>query len=209
MPRNSPDPKALSENKLGSSSRYWIAWATVWSLPIRTRGFWFSTRPLRGSWATGKVTPHAQDWSRHYEIFVPERTVPYPADDLPLVRAIRGESVDHAELYIAYPSRDDGTWILVTGRPLRDEHGAAHRAAWSSFTISPVARKQSEDSRPNMKRPAFWPRRTRPPNPSRRSSRRFASVSTGTLGAFWRVDSLGQRLRCGAAWRRLGGLFCS
>ena len=56
--------------------------------------------------------------------FFPRRTTPYPADDLPLVRAIRGESVDQAELYIAYPSRDNGTWILVTGRPLRDEYGA-------------------------------------------------------------------------------------
>ena len=37
---------------------------------------------------------------------------------------MRGESVDQAELYIAYPSREDGTWIMVTGRPLRDEHGA-------------------------------------------------------------------------------------
>ena len=54
----------------------------------------------------------------------PSGTTPYPADDLPLARAIRGESVDQAELYIAYPSRDNGTWILVTGRPLRDEHGA-------------------------------------------------------------------------------------
>ena len=54
----------------------------------------------------------------------PKRKTPYPVDDLPLIRAIRGESVDQAELYIAYPSRENGTWILVTGRPLRDEYGA-------------------------------------------------------------------------------------
>src|SRR5262249_52548104 len=64
------------------------------------------------------------EWSRKYEIFLPDRVTEYPSADLPLMRAIRGESVDQAELYIAHPSREDGTWILVTGRPLEDEHGA-------------------------------------------------------------------------------------
>ena len=71
----------------------------------------------------GRIDGPPQEWSRLYEVFLPDRVTPYPVDDLPLMRAIRGESIDQAELYIAYPSRDDGTWILVTGRPLRDEHG--------------------------------------------------------------------------------------
>ena len=71
----------------------------------------------------GRIDSPPEEWSRHYEIFLPDRVTPYPVEDLPLMRAIRGESADQAELYIAYPSRDDGTWILVTGRPLRDEHG--------------------------------------------------------------------------------------
>ena len=71
----------------------------------------------------GRIDSSPQEWSRLYEIFLPDRVTPYPVDDLPLMRAIRGEATDQAELYIAYPSRDDGTWILVTGRPLHDEQG--------------------------------------------------------------------------------------
>src|SRR5262249_36149538 len=63
------------------------------------------------------------EWSRRYEVYLPDRVTPYPAMDLPLSRAIRGESADQVELYIASPSREDGTWILVTGRPLEDERG--------------------------------------------------------------------------------------
>ena len=71
----------------------------------------------------GRTESPPQEWSRHYEVFLPDRVTPYPVEDLPLMRAIHGEAIDQAELYIAYPSRVDGTWILVTGRPLRDEHG--------------------------------------------------------------------------------------
>ena len=48
----------------------------------------------------GRTNTSSQEWSRHYEIFLAEGTIPCPADDLPLIRAIRGESVDHAELYV-------------------------------------------------------------------------------------------------------------
>ncbi len=128
----------------------------------------------------GKSDAAYEDWSRQYEIFLPGRTTPYPAADLPLVRAIRGESVDQAELYIAYPSRDDGTWILVTGRPLRVVDSTLSRAEWLYSTTSLYGRRQSEDSLPNMRQRVFWPRQTRQANPFRRSSRRSANVSTGT-----------------------------
>ncbi len=71
-----------------------------------------------------RIEAPSAEWSRRYEIYLPDRLTPYPATDLPLIRAIRGESVDQAELYIAYPSREDGTWIMVTGRPLEGEQGA-------------------------------------------------------------------------------------
>src|SRR5262249_3806001 len=72
----------------------------------------------------GRVDIPAASWSRASEIFLPDRVTPYPVEDLPLTKAIRGESSDQVEIYIAYPSREDGTWVLATGRPLPDEHGA-------------------------------------------------------------------------------------
>ncbi len=90
----------------------------------RRGGSWSSTRRRTGSSATAGSRCDA----RASGPAITRSTCPIgsrriPRSELPLMRAMRGESVDQAELYIAYPSREDGTWITVTGRPLRDEGG--------------------------------------------------------------------------------------
>src|SRR5208337_1814605 len=62
-------------------------------------------------------------WDPLYKVYRPDRVTPYATEDMPLFRAIRGESLDHAELYIAHPSLQDGSWMLVNARPLRDDQG--------------------------------------------------------------------------------------
>ncbi|MFY2564523.1 PAS domain-containing protein, partial [Corallococcus terminator] len=37
-------------------------------------------------------------WSEHYGLFLPDQRTPYPPEDLPLARAIRGESVSQVEI---------------------------------------------------------------------------------------------------------------
>ena len=131
----------------------------------------------------------------------PIGTTPYPVEDLPLMRAIRGESVDQAELYIAYPSRDDGTWILVTGRPLRDEHGALEGGVVVFHDIT--RRKKAE------RRLAAQYETTRvlaeADSPGQASPKILETICESLdwdLGAFWRVDPHAQRLRCATLWRR-------
>lgn len=58
-----------------------------------------------------------------YKVYHPDRTTLYGLEDLPLYRAIRGESMDHVELFIAQTGLQDGLWMLVNARPLRDESG--------------------------------------------------------------------------------------
>ena len=149
----------------------------------------------------GKSDTASQEWSRQYEIFAPDRTDPCPAEDLPLVRAIRGESVDHAELYIAYPSRSDGTWILATGRPLRDEHGDLKGGVVVFHDIT--SRKKAE------RRLAAQYETTRvlaeansPADSIPKILETICECLDWDLGAFWRVDTLSQRLRFGAVWGR-------
>jgi PAS domain S-box-containing protein len=64
------------------------------------------------------------EWTASYGVFLPDTTTPYPTDDLPLVRAIRGEPTDAVEMFIRNPSRKDGVWLSISGRPLRDASGA-------------------------------------------------------------------------------------
>ncbi len=59
-------------------------------------------------------------WSAHFGIYRDESGEPLPTEELPLVRAIRGESTVSTELYLRNPARTEGRWTQVTARPLRD-----------------------------------------------------------------------------------------
>jgi signal transduction histidine kinase/ActR/RegA family two-component response regulator/CHASE3 domain sensor protein len=63
-------------------------------------------------------------WAEHYGLFLPDMVSRYPTDQLAFVRAIHGESVDGAEVYIRPAGAPDGSWASVTARPLRQEDGA-------------------------------------------------------------------------------------
>ncbi len=141
------------------------------------------------------------DWSRHYEVYLPDKVTPYPTHDLPLVRAIRGESTDQVEMFIAYPSRDAGTWILVTGRPLRDERGAIEGGV---VVFHDVTRRKASE-----RRLAVQYETTRvlaeADSPNQATAKILETICESLdwdLGAFWRVDPHAQRLRCATMWSR-------
>jgi len=55
--------------------------------------------------------------------YLPDKVTPFPADEAPLERSIRGEEVDEVEMYVRPLRAATGLWVSVTGRPIRDEHG--------------------------------------------------------------------------------------
>ena len=57
-------------------------------------------------------------WAETYGIFHADGQTPFPAEDLPLVRAMRGEPSDDVELFIRNQERPQGVHISVTARPL-------------------------------------------------------------------------------------------
>jgi signal transduction histidine kinase/CHASE3 domain sensor protein len=61
-----------------------------------------------------------EQWTDQYGIFLPDMVTPFPARDLPLARAVRGEAVDAEEMFVRHPRMPEGAWISVTGRPLTD-----------------------------------------------------------------------------------------
>jgi PAS domain S-box-containing protein len=73
----------------------------------------------------GKGLPQAppEQWTDQYGFFLPDTVTPFPVADLPLARAIRGEEVDEAEIYMLQSKRPEGAWLSVSARPLRDEAG--------------------------------------------------------------------------------------
>jgi PAS domain S-box-containing protein len=71
----------------------------------------------------GPAAVAPQDWPTHYGLFVSEREPLFNPDQLPLVRAIRGESVGNVEMFLKNEAHEIGRWINVSARPLRDGGG--------------------------------------------------------------------------------------
>jgi PAS domain S-box-containing protein len=63
-----------------------------------------------------------EQWTGHYQVCFPDGSTPYPPDDLPLVRALRGESVQ-LELIVRQPGIEPGVLLEVTARPVKDALG--------------------------------------------------------------------------------------
>ena len=78
-----------------------------------------------------------------YGIYCPDTMAPYPAGELPLAKALQGETVDGTELYIRNHFRPDGAFISVNGRPLKDDSGKARGGVAVIRDIT--AAKRSED----------------------------------------------------------------
>jgi PAS domain S-box-containing protein len=77
-----------------------------------------------------------------YGIFMPDRVTPFPRDQLPLQRVLRGELVDNLEMYVRRPD-GGGSVISVTGKPLQDQNGR-----WGGFIIATdiTERKRAEEA---------------------------------------------------------------
>ena len=68
------------------------------------------------------------DWVRTYGYYLPDGVTPYPSDQLPLARALQGEEVDNAEIFIRNEQVPDGRWINASAMPWRDESGGMRGA---------------------------------------------------------------------------------
>src|SRR5206468_12775452 len=64
------------------------------------------------------------EWAQRYGCYLPDRSTPFPPEQLPLVRAIRGEDVEETEIFVRNAHKPDGAWLRVKAGPLRDETGA-------------------------------------------------------------------------------------
>ena len=73
----------------------------------------------------GSGARHAEiaEWSALYGCYLPDMVTPYPPEELPLARAMRGEDALHELIFIMNPRQPAGLWIDASGTPLRDSSG--------------------------------------------------------------------------------------
>ena len=62
-------------------------------------------------------------WLESQENYLPDVVAGQANRENPLLRAVRGEAVDEAELFLPQADSREGIWLSVTGRPLRDATG--------------------------------------------------------------------------------------
>ncbi|MBX3414341.1 MAG: PAS domain S-box protein [Pirellulales bacterium] len=102
-------------------------------------------RILHREWAQLPPT----NWSEYYALYLPDRVTPYPADELPLMRAVRGEVVDNAEIFVRPQDHPDGLWIAVSARRLTEFPGAV--AIFHDITERKRAIEANEAERVRMR----------------------------------------------------------
>ena len=73
---------------------------------------------------SGAMHAEVAEWPALYGCYRPDRVTPYPPDELPLARALRGEDALHESIFIRNSQQPAGLWIDASAKPLRDSAGA-------------------------------------------------------------------------------------
>src|SRR5713226_4455493 len=72
----------------------------------------------------GATDAAPDQWSDRYGSYLPDAVTLYPSNELPLVRAMRGERFDAVEVFIRNANVPDGRLLSIRGGALRGEDGA-------------------------------------------------------------------------------------
>lgn len=81
-----------------------------------------SAKRIVGTYNPGTDLNHR---SEEYGLFFPDRVTLFPSEDLPLARAIHGESSDDVEIFVRNPNLPEGTYVSISGRPLPPDKSGA------------------------------------------------------------------------------------
>jgi signal transduction histidine kinase len=84
------------------------------------------------------------DWQAHYGLFRPDGHTPFPVEEMPLVRALRGEASDGVEMLIRNDQRPDGILVSVDGRPLDANAAGRHGAVAVFHDITELRRYETD-----------------------------------------------------------------
>ena len=92
---------------------------------------------------TGQTDADPETWPDSYGVYLPDGKTLCPAIELPLVRAIQGERVDHAELIIRNACLPEPVWVACRATPVIDTSGALRGGVIVFHDVT--ARKRAEE----------------------------------------------------------------
>ena len=82
--------------------------------------------------------------SEQYGLFDPTTKSLFPPDQLPLTRAVKGESTDNIEMHVRNPQLSQEVYVSVNGRPLLDERGVPRGGVVVAHNITELKQTQSQ-----------------------------------------------------------------
>jgi PAS domain S-box-containing protein len=70
----------------------------------------------------GAVNLSTEEWTGHYGFYLADTVTPFPTEQYPLLRAIRGEATT-TEMFVRNREVAEGAWIEASGSPLKSKDG--------------------------------------------------------------------------------------
>ena len=83
------------------------------------------------------------EWPSTYGAFHLDKTTQFPTEELPLVRAMRGETTEDVELFIRNEARPAGAYVRARGRPLLDD---AHKIIGGVALFSDITKYKTAEA---------------------------------------------------------------
>jgi two-component system, sensor histidine kinase and response regulator len=71
----------------------------------------------------GRSDTKPSEWAQVYGVYKDDGVTPYTSDDLPIARAIQGESLDQIKVVVRNESLPEGRSFTVRARPITDGNG--------------------------------------------------------------------------------------
>lgn len=74
-----------------------------------------SAEPVLKTLGVGDFT---EEWRKATVIYRVDGVTPFPSDEFPMARALRGETVENVELCVRGPGSPEGSWLQCSSRPM-------------------------------------------------------------------------------------------
>lgn len=71
----------------------------------------------------GQTDSQMRMWPDHFGIFKPDKTTLCPPEELPLPRALNGETIVQEEAWICNEAIPEGVWVSISATPVKDASG--------------------------------------------------------------------------------------
>jgi len=85
-----------------------------------------------------------ENWAERSGFYLPDTVTPYPANEIPLARAMLGEAMDATEIFIRHSKAPEGIWLSFNARPLKSHGSVLHSGVVVFRDITELKRAEKE-----------------------------------------------------------------